>query len=74
MNPAKFYRQINFSSDFSAFSPLTLKGESRKINLHPLGTGVNQVEFSMILESVKVELISRHIISFVDKYNENIDF
>jgi hypothetical protein len=37
--------------------PAGSRGESRKINLHPLGLGVNQVDFSMLLESVKVELI-----------------
>ena len=52
--------QVDFLSDFSAFFPLTLKGESRKINLYPLGSEVNQVDFSMFFESVKGELISLH--------------
>ena len=50
--------QINYLSVFSAFLPLALKGESRKINLHPLGIEVDQVDFSMFIESVKVELIN----------------
>ena len=45
---------MNFLSDFSAFLPRILKGERRKIDLYPLGTGLNQVNFSMLLESVKL--------------------
>jgi hypothetical protein len=46
---------ISCKYDFSALLPLALKGESRKINLHPLGTGVNQVDFSMFSEFINAE-------------------